>query len=243
MMTDVFTGSWPRKNLLGFRFVMIYNTRLRLKKKVSNLLEFFHPHYLRALVTGCSSDELRGVRKSLRYRRPTPPSDETKRAIIRDYARRSGCRVFVETGTYRGDTIAAVSDLFEEIHSIEIDAALYRQACTRFRGDPRIKLHLGDSGALLPEIVAAHREPILFWLDGHASGGETGSGKKHTPIVEELEVIMAHPTRQHVILIDDAMDFGAEPDYPPMRKLRRLARNYPDFVVKEHIVRITTGLS
>lgn len=218
---------------------MIHNTRLRLKKKLSNLLEFFHPLYLKSLASGATAEQRRTIRKSLRYQRPAPPTDPTKRAILCEYAKRYGCRVFVETGTYRGDTLAAVSELFAHLHSIEIDETLFNQACDRFHGNTKIRLHKGDSGDLLQDIISAYREPILFWLDGHASGGETGSGLKHTPIVEELKVIMAHPVKSHVILIDDAMDFGLEPDYPPMRQLRRITKSYPGFSVDQHIIRIT----
>lgn len=242
MMTDVFTPGLFGRTLFNLYHYMIYNARLHLKKKVSNLLEYFHPQYLRAVLTGAAAEQRHSIRKSLRYRRPEPPTEQTKRAIIRDYAERSGCRIFVETGTYRGDTLVAVSDLFEELHSVEIDETLYRQATERFRGEPKIHLHQGDSGLVLLRIAANYREPILFWLDGHASGGDTGSGEKHTPILEELKVIMSHPVRSHVVLIDDAMDFGTEPDYPSLRKLRRITRSYPDFVVAEHIVRITSGL-
>jgi hypothetical protein len=149
--------------------------------------------------------------------------------------------VFVETGTYKGDTLKAVSDLFRELHSIEIDEALYQEAQNRFAGEQKIQLHRGDSTTILPGIISLYKEPILFWLDGHASGGETGSGSKHSPIIEELAAIMHHPVGSHIILIDDAMDFGVEPDYPPIAKLQRLTRKYAGFSIDRHIIRITPG--
>jgi hypothetical protein len=145
----------------------------------------------------------------------------------------------VETGTYRGDTLVAVSDLFEQLHSVEIDPELHRLAVERFRGEPNVTLHLGDSGEIIHQIIRRYNEPILFWLDGHASGGETGTGKKYTPIVEELKAIANHPVKTHVILIDDAMDFGVEIDYPPLSKLKSITKIYPGFINEEHIIRIT----
>lgn len=219
---------------------MIHNTQLRLKKKIANFAEYFHPRYLAALVGGAAPQDLRAIRQSLRYRRPTPPCDDTKRGIIRDYATRSGCRIFVETGTFRGDTLAAVADLFDELHSIEIDPTLHRCAVERFQGDSKFRIHLGDSGRVISEIIKQYDEPILFWLDGHASGGETGTGTKSTPIIAELAAISRHKTKSHVVLIDDAMDFGVELDYPTLDKLKKSAPDYPNFTVDQHIIRITS---
>ena len=65
------------------------------------------------------------------------------------------------------------------------------------------------------------KSPVLLWLDGHSSWGETAKGETETPISAELECVMK---RGDVILIDDARCFGEE-DYPDIQELlRRLER-------------------
>jgi hypothetical protein len=48
----------------------------------------------------------------------------------------------------------------------------------------------------------------LFWLDGHFCGGVSAHGDKGTPILEELNLILSHRVKEHVILIDDARLFN-----------------------------------
>ena len=43
--------------------------------------------------------------------------------------------VFVETGTFRGDTIAEVADPFDEVHTVELSEELFREGATGSRID------------------------------------------------------------------------------------------------------------
>ena len=43
--------------------------------------------------------------------------------------------VFVETGTFRGDTIAEVADRFDEVHTVELSEELFREDATGSRID------------------------------------------------------------------------------------------------------------
>lgn len=161
-----------------------------------------------------------------------------KHAIIRNHAARHRLRTFVETGTYRGGTVAAVQDRFDRIYSIEIDERLYAEAARRFRGCPHITILHGDSGDVLPAVLERVETPALFWLDGHYSGPGTSKGALATPIRREIAAIWAHHVRGHVILIDDARGFGALPDYPTLDDLRALVRGHAVFEVRDDIVRI-----
>jgi len=98
----------------------------------------------------------------------------------------------------------------------------------------------GDSTTELKKILARLTEPAIFWLDAHASGGETATGVLETPIQSELRCILDHPVKAHVILIDDAREFGMGKDYPTIRRVRKLmASTYRGFEVKDDIIRIT----
>jgi hypothetical protein len=123
-------------------------------------------------------------------------------------------RVFVETGTYHGETVAAVKHLYANVISIEVDEALYHKACARFASDGNVRIVRGDCASEMPAILAGLQEPAVFWLDGHYSGGETGKGVVDDPILISLNQIAAHAIKEHVIFIDDARTFDGREGRP-----------------------------
>jgi len=149
-----------------------------------------------------------------------------KQAIIRDYARRHRLSVLVETGTYRGDMVAAMRNTFREIHSIELDADLHRSATDRFAGSPHVFVYQGDSGKVMPAVLKGLQEPALFWLDGHFSGGVTAKAGTDTPVRAEVAEIFRAGGHAHVVLIDDARLFTGEGDYPSLAELESLVRGF-----------------
>ena len=154
--------------------------------------------------------------------RPAPAPPHVKRRIVRDLTRRSAARTFVETGTYRGDTVAAVSRDVDQVISIELDQHLAEAAVHRFRGRGNVSILVGDSGQVLPEVVEGLDEPALFWLDGHFSGGVTALGGHVTPIEQELEAILEAGRPQHLVLIDDIRLFDGTDGYPTLDRIREL---------------------
>ena len=147
-------------------------------------------------------------------------------------------QVFVETGTFLGETLYAVRNSFDKLISIEIDNAFASKAINRFKHWKKITVHCGDSGELLPSILNDIKDRTLFWLDGHYSGGYTSRGKLDTPIEAELNAIFKHSIKSHVILIDDSHCFGTLKDYPTLKHVQDLcARNgYGDFTVRDDII-------
>src|SRR5262249_43971610 len=77
---------------------------------------------------------------------PLPAPHEIKVAAIRAMARAHGARLFIETGAYKGQTLAAVRDLFDRVISIELDPELHLAAAQRFAGDSGVLCIQGDSG-------------------------------------------------------------------------------------------------
>ena len=151
-------------------------------------------------------------------------SEAAKHRILLDIAEQYGLRIFIETGTYRGDTVAALAAAFDRVYSIELGTELARQARSRFRGHPHISILHGDSGDILGPLAASLTAPALVWLDAHYSrGAGTAHGLEATPILRELRHILSTPA-QHVILIDDARCFGYEPGYPTLRDVRRFIK-------------------
>jgi len=173
---------------------------------------------------------------------PVPPPKEYKRAMIRQYAKRFGIRTLVETGTHYGDTVFAVLPHFDRIYSIELGDELYRRAVEHFKGQPRVTLLHGDSAERLPVVLNELHSSALFWLDAHYSFGDTACGNLYSPIMVELNQIFAHPTKTHVILIDDARDFSGRDGYPTLAHLETFIHTqHPSarFLLEFDIIRIT----
>jgi hypothetical protein len=143
---------------------------------------------------------------------------------LRKCGRRHGARILVETGTFHGDTLAALRGSFDQLHSIELDEVLFKRAVQRFSSDPRIRLWEGDSGSVLPHVLSGIRQPILFWLDGHYSGEGSARAGIDTPISRELRHIGEHfMCTSHLIIIDDARLFDGTNGYPTLSDLRAAA--------------------
>jgi hypothetical protein len=166
---------------------------------------------------------------------------ELKQMVIKDYARKYGIKIFVETGTFLGQTVDAVKYAFNKIFSIELDDKLYNNAKTKFLKFKNISIIRGDSAEVLPGILNDISEPCLFWLDGHYSHGITAKAKIDTPILQELSHILSHPVKEHIILIDDAHFFNSQGDWPDIKKLEEMVhKERPDliFEIKNDIIRI-----
>jgi len=143
-----------------------------------------------------------------------------KQGILREYAQRYGLRTLVESGTYLGSMVHAMRDCFDRIITVEVEPNLAARARRRFARAPHVTVLEGDSGGLMADVVGGLRGPALFWLDGHYSGGITGSGESHCPVMKELPPILGDTRFEHVILIDDARLFGVDPAYPTTDEVR-----------------------
>ena len=130
---------------------------------------------------------------------------EYKQALIVDYALRHGCKDFVETGTWHGDTVAAVRPYFDLLYSIELSPVLHAQNEARFVGCHNVYLYQGDSGIVLKDLLTRLdlSRPKVFWLDAHPSGGDTVG--LTSPLESELDAIFQSGAKG-VILIDDLQD-------------------------------------
>lgn len=143
-----------------------------------------------------------------------------RRAQLLHIGRGIGARVVVETGTFRGDTTGFLARHFDEVHTIEVVPALADLARERFSGKASIRVWDGDSPAVLRRILPDMSGPVLFYLDGHDSGGVTGKGKDACPVREELQVLFDCCAGEILVVIDDARLFGSDPDYPSLEEIR-----------------------
>jgi len=110
--------------------------------------------------------------------------------------------VFLETGTWVGDTIFSMEPHFNKLYTIEIAEHYYNSTKSKYFGD-KINFMLGDGYKVISELVKEIKDPIIFFLDGHHSGGDTGLGEKECPLYEEIEVINNLFEGEGIIIIDD----------------------------------------
>lgn len=113
---------------------------------------------------------------------------------------------FIETGTYKGNTLDKIKDNYKSIHTIEIVEEFYNNTKHKFKDFSNIHFHLGDSSKTLKILLEGIDEPVTFWLDAHYQGGiQPNSTKK--PLIDELNVIKGHEINTHMIMIDDVRAF------------------------------------
>jgi hypothetical protein len=168
-----------------------------------------------------------------------PPPHELKELIVLAHSD-AKFTVFIESGTYYGDMVQAVKGHFDRVISIELGPLLASVARLRFLTSRRISILQGDSGSLLPEVLANVSARCVFWLDGHYSGGVTSKGEDVTPLMRELNAIMKNGAGQHIVLIDDARLFGKDPSYPSLIDIERIARAHGyDFSVEWDVIQLT----
>lgn len=166
------------------------------------------------------------------------PPQSVKLAVIRHNIPDPRPHAFVETGTYFGDTVAAIKDMYPNVISIEVDEALYKKACMRFAADKNVHIVHGDCARELPAILASLGEPAVFWLDGHYSGGETGKGDVEDPILISLNQIAASPIRGHVIFIDDARTFDGREGHPDLSEVLNCIKK----IDSRYIIRVQSDI-
>src|SRR5882762_7371332 len=77
------------------------------------------------------------------------PSYEVKRAIIDGFRNEFEIELFVETGTFLGDTVNYFKNKFEKVYSIELSEELANKAVQRFKGEKKVQIIQGDSGVVL----------------------------------------------------------------------------------------------
>ena len=176
-------------------------------------------------------------------------AESDKRDLLLKYAHDYDCHNFVETGTYKGDTVKAMlrGMQFSQIHTVDIYEDRVQNAKRRFASFDSVTCWHGDSAEVLPKIVQQLDKPTLFWLDAHHSGKQIArqKGLIETPIVAELVTVLKfNKIADSVILIDDARyyeEFPKKyPNYPKTEVLQKMiADKLPDWTweIKNDIIR------
>jgi hypothetical protein len=157
--------------------------------------------------------------------------------LLHELRRHLPFTTFVETGTFRGETLETVQTLFDECLSVELSGEHYQAARQRFSTVENVRLWHGDSANFLCENRALYEDKsTLFWLDAHWCVGGDRNEKSQCPLLQELAAIQTLNS-QSALLIDDARLFLAPPpkpheisDWPSfdsiLEQLHRLSQNH-----------------
>lgn len=120
---------------------------------------------------------------------------------IKDIKKKFDLNIFIETGTYEGDTLYYLKDMgFDKMLSVEYLKEYYDNALQRFsninKGSPTYLFH-GLSTDKLPEMIkeTVESDRILFWLDAHLPSNYTEEkydNEIEIPLEQELKTIIKH---------------------------------------------------
>ncbi len=132
--------------------------------------------------------------------------------LIRKIRSQFGLRMAVETGAAFGDSALMLSELFEIVHTIEIDeeACRFARHQAKIRCKEGIHVHHANSQDILAKILK-DTDNVFIWLDAHVSD-PIGNNQKESPLDEcplmtEIRLIVESGLQNFVIGIDDLRMF------------------------------------
>lgn len=163
--------------------------------------------------------------KNWQKRNFQPPSPEfIKHQIIKNNNLENS--LWIETGTYYGETTRILSEISSKTISIEADKQLYNSSRKKLENLSNVEIVLGNTIEVLPDIINSNLkyDNICFYLDAHLCHDHLkdaktfGNEDSATPIRIELSCIENNfiNFKKINILIDD------------IRLFRGKFQNYPD---------------
>ena len=143
------------------------------------------------------------------------PHSYSKVRQIRALAGRTNCEVFIEAGTFLGNTAMRCSRDFRRVITMELDPHLFRQAQSYLANRQNVLCLEGDALKLLPSVLdESDVHDTLVFLDGHFSGGVTAHGDFAEPACEEIAVLAGHRDKINAVIVDDFRCFGRDKGWP-----------------------------
>lgn len=122
---------------------------------------------------------------------------------------------FLETGTFRGDTIELIAHQFDHLYSVELSEKYYQDAKERFEHHPHIQLFQDTSPTIIQQIQPTlASQSTVYWLDAHWCVASSTAGEtSQCLLLAELHAIK-QLNDDSIIIIDDARLFLAAPPAP-----------------------------
>jgi hypothetical protein len=149
------------------------------------------------------------------------PHSYTKYRQIVAVAKRTHARVLIETGTYRGVTTRRCLPHFNRVFTIELDRSLAQAAQQSLARYAKCEVIEGDAAKEVPKLCERSDigSDILFFLDGHFSGGDTALGEQTEPALDIIHAIAKRKERMAAMIVDDFREFGTRSGWPAKSQL------------------------
>ncbi len=152
---------------------------------------------------------------------PSPDSIKHQVLINNNYSD----SLWIETGTYYGETTKLLSKISKKTISIEADKELFETSKKKLKNLKNVELFNGKSEDLLDKLISENFDfnNICIYLDAHLCQDHLkniqtfGSEDTATPILKELEIIKKYYGKFEKInvLIDDIrLFYGNYQNYP-----------------------------
>jgi hypothetical protein len=163
----------------------------------------------------------------------SPPAIAKRRHLLNALQSRKH-RIFVEAGTYKGETTAFFVPHADQVISVELHDGLFAAAQQRFARYPNVTLIHGDSLVAIPKVVANCSTPPLVYLDGHFSGDGTAQGAEMEPAESTLRRLADVTPAGTTIVVDDLRLFGSGlAGFPQLDAITNAARAaFPSAVIR-----------
>ena len=162
--------------------------------------------------------------KNWRVRNFSPPSpDVIKHQILANNNLKDS--LWIETGTYYGETTKLLSKISKKTISIEADKNLFETSNKILKNFKNVEILNGKSEDLLDKVISKNLnfKNICIYLDAHLCQDHIkntktfGDENSATPILKELEIVTKYVAKfeKIVVLIDDIRLFqGKFQNYP-----------------------------
>ena len=152
---------------------------------------------------------------------PSPDSIKHQVLINNNYSD----SLWIETGTYYGETTKLLSKISKKTISIEADKELFETSKKKLKNLKNVELFHGKSEDLLDKLISENLDfkNICIYLDAHLCQDHLkdiktfGSEDTATPILRELEIIKKYYEKfeKFNVLIDDIrLFYGNFQNYP-----------------------------